>query len=203
MATIRPSFPGGLLFGMPELFLDVALLWRHLGYSRRRKSAQSREHNAPSKLQAVAFPSWSWVAWQTRVDPLSWKCGYDYIKSTRIISWPGSNYDNTLKASSSWKIKLTVRWQVMDTTQTASRPIHDDYKCYLESGEIPDGWSRYSLPFEGPNEADYVHQSDGKTRFRFPTPVASGITQATSASDDDGHLLFCKTNRTYFRVREL
>lgn len=34
--TLRPSFPGGFLFGMPEIFLDIALLWRPVGPSETR-----------------------------------------------------------------------------------------------------------------------------------------------------------------------
>ncbi|PMD58619.1 HET-domain-containing protein [Hyaloscypha bicolor E] len=155
--TLSPSFPGGFLFGMPELFFDVALLWRPLGPSRRRRSTAPGEQNPTSKLHSVAFPSWSWVGWQTEVDPLSWKCGYDYIKNTRI----------------------------------------------KRSGEVPNGWSRYSLPFEGPGEVDYVHSSHVGTRFRFPIPLASGTAPVLSTSEDYGHLLICKTKRAYFRMAEL
>jgi len=179
------------------------LLWRPLGPSRRRRSTGPGARNSTSKLHSIVFPSWSWVGWQTEVDPLSWKCGYDYIKSTRIISWPGSRYDKDLTASSSWKLKPTVRWHVINAAHNTRRPVRDDYKRYQRSCEVPNGWSRYSLPSEGPDEADYVHCSHHGTRFRFPIPLASSTAHVLSTSEDYGYLLFCKTKRSYFRKAEL
>src|SRR5689334_2467772 len=92
ITTSLSSFEGGFLFGLPELFLDVAMLWRPLGPCRRRAASPRGDPTHRS-----ALPSWSWIGWQMDMDPLSWKCGYDYIKSTSSISWPKSKYDTLVR----------------------------------------------------------------------------------------------------------
>ncbi|KAI1746307.1 heterokaryon incompatibility protein-domain-containing protein [Xylaria scruposa] len=198
--SLTSTFQGGFLFGLPEIFLDVALLWRPMGPCRRRISGENgqKTRNKPG----AAFPSWSWIGWQTEVDPQSWKCGYDYIKSTNVVSWPGSKYDRTLKAGSSWKLKSTIQWYVADGPSSPTRPVISDYKRHQRSGDTPAGWSRYSLPSEGPEEAEFVHLSDMKTRFHFPLPLPSD-KDTSRPSIQEGSFLFCQTTRAYFLMEPL
>ncbi|KAJ8121973.1 hypothetical protein ONZ43_g1710 [Nemania bipapillata] len=198
--SLNSTFQGGFLFGLPEIFLDIALLWRPMGPCRRRTSRKGKKEirNKPG----VAFPSWSWIGWQTKVDPRSWKCGYDYIKSTNVVSWPGSKYDRPLKAASSWKLKPTIQWYVANGLNSPTRPVISDYKRHQRSGDTPAGWSRYSLPFEGPDEAEFVYLSDMKTRFRFPLPLPSD-KDTSWPSTQEGSLLFCRTVRAYLFVKPL
>ncbi|KAI1378259.1 HET-domain-containing protein [Hypoxylon crocopeplum] len=201
--SLSSTFHGGFLFGLPELFLDVALLWRPLGPCRRRRS--QREKNRKRKPEPfcteTAFPSWSWVGWQAEVDPLSWKCGYDYIKNTSLMSWPGSTYDSILKAGTSYRLKPTVRWYIADGLNSPSRPVIDGYKTHQGSKDTPTGWTRYSLPFEGPEEAEYIYHSDRRTRFCFPIPMPCGQRES-SLSPKDGPFLYCKTTRAYFYLEK-
>ncbi|KAI0552572.1 HET-domain-containing protein [Xylaria curta] len=192
--SLNSSFQGGFLFGLPEIFLDVALLWRPVGPCRRRISCEGEQktRNKPG----AAFPSWSWIGWQSKVDPRSWKCGYDYI------SWPGSKYDAPLKAGSFWKLKPTVQWYVADGLSSPTRPVISDYKRHQRSRDTPAGWSRYSLPFEGPEEAEFVHLSDMKTRFRFPLPLPPD-KKTLWPSIQEGSFLFCRTTRAYFFMEPL
>ncbi|KAH8900677.1 HET-domain-containing protein [Thozetella sp. PMI_491] len=188
--SLGRTFQGGFLYGLPEMFLDVALLWRPFGPCRRRtvdKDAQRAWNQA-----SPAFPSWSWIGWQTNIDPRSWKCGYDYIKSKSIVSWPGSKYKTVMSAQSSWQLKPTVKWYVADAVDSPVRPVIDDYKRHQRSGDLPKGWSRYALPFEGPEETTFAHISDSKTRFHFPLPLASDF-DAPPPSAPGGPFLYCQT----------
>ncbi|KAI0865669.1 HET-domain-containing protein [Xylaria cubensis] len=198
--SLNSSFQGGFLFGLPEIFLDVALLWRPMGPCRRRSPCED-ELKTRNK-QGAAFPSWSWIGWQTEIDPQSWKCGYDYIKSTDVVSWPDSKYNIPLRAGSSWRLKPTVQWYVADGLSSPTRPVISDYKRHQRSRDIPAGWSRYSLPFEGLAEADFVHSSDMKTRFRFPVPLPSD-KDTSWPSIQEGSFLFCRTTRAYFLMEPL
>ncbi|KAL8366521.1 hypothetical protein RB595_005018 [Gaeumannomyces hyphopodioides] len=198
--SLRSAFQGGFLFGLPEIFLDVALLWRPMGPCRRRTS--SGNEMAARKAPGTALPSWSWIGWQTEVDPHSWKCGYDYIKSANVVSWPGSKYDVALKASSSWQLKPTVQWYVADGLDSPARPVIGDYRRYQRSGETPAGWSRYSLPFEGPGDVEFVHLSDTKTRFRFPVPLPPE-EDPSLPSIQESPFLYCQTTRVFFQMESL
>ncbi|KAF2796647.1 HET-domain-containing protein, partial [Melanomma pulvis-pyrius CBS 109.77] len=48
------SMLGGILFGLPEMIFDGALLWMTRGFATRRTDGHGRR---------LPFPSWSWVAW--------------------------------------------------------------------------------------------------------------------------------------------
>jgi len=197
------SFEGGFLYGLPEIFLDVALLWRPLGPCRRRRTRREGHDQAGNPEYATAFPSWSWIGWQMDMDPLSWKCGYDYIKSTSIISWPGSKYNTVVRAGCSWQLRSTVQWHVADGLDSPTRPVVEDYKRYQRSGSLPEAWSRYSLPFEGPDKAEFIHPSDTRTRFHFPIPLQSDSkTKDCIRHGRDGPFLYCKTDRAYFMTEE-
>jgi hypothetical protein len=198
--SLSSSFEGGFLFGLPELFLDVALLWRPIGLMRKRKPSGRKCNSKDADISRSAFPSWSWIGWQAEIDPLSWKCGYDYIKSTDVVSWPGSKCEVSLKASSSWQLKSTVEWHVAEGVDSPTRPVISNYKRYQRSGDIPEGWSRYSLPFEGPEEADFVHLSDMTTRFRFPIPIPSS-TPTNPPPTSDGPFLCCSTTKASFYIK--
>lgn len=136
------------------------------------------------------------------MDPLSWKCGNDYIKSTGVTSWPNSKYDKFLRARTSWTVKSTIQWHVADRLNLPTRPVIDDYKTYQRSQYLPAGWSRYSLPFEDPSEAEFVYQSDRNTRFLFPIPIpTSSDTAASQPRSNDGPLLYSHTTRAYLLVQ--
>jgi hypothetical protein len=201
--SLSTAFLGGFLYGLPELFLDIALLWRPLGHCRRRKPARNdRDPCQASKTKHPVIPSWSWVGWQSEIDPLSWKCGYDYIATNaRVISWPGSHYDTILKTGTSWTLKPTVHWHVTNEKCSPIRPVIGDYKTYQRSGTLPEGWSRYSLPFESPEEAEYLHSSDTRTRFRFPIPIPSPKEKGPATHEDGPYLYFQTTVATFFMDR--
>lgn len=210
--SLSSSFEGGFLFGLPEVFLDVALLWRPLGPCRRR-AASRRRGDGPATHKS-ALPSWSWIGWQMDIDPLSWKCGYDYIKSTRSISWPKSKYDTLVRTGCSWKLRSTVQWHVADGLDSPTRPVIPDYKRYQHdtrssssSSSLPSGWQRYSLPFEGPGMAEFAHSADSRTRFHFPIPLPSPdlkmeLPDRSERHEQDGPFLYCKTDHAYLPTEE-
>ncbi|KAI1776542.1 HET-domain-containing protein [Hypoxylon cercidicola] len=193
-------FDGGFLFGLPELFLDVALLWKPLKHCRRRVP-QTIQKQSPSSLSTgTAFPSWSWIGWQTEVDTLSWMCGYDYVKTISLVSWPGLTFDHILKSVTSYKLISTVKWYVADGLNSPTRPVVKDYETYQGSEDLPSGWSRYSLPFETREEEGYIYKSDRRTRFRFPIPMPCDSTDLPRPQD--GPFLYCQTTRAYFYLEK-
>lgn len=59
------SFRGGVLYGLPVLCFDIALLWNPDCYSSMRESdAAADESNRP--------PSWSWMSWHGDLDLFLW-----------------------------------------------------------------------------------------------------------------------------------
>lgn len=61
--TLRTSFPTGFLFGLPEVFFDVSLLWQAGGVLENRLSRAQDQHESLPRL-----PSWSRARWKGPLD---------------------------------------------------------------------------------------------------------------------------------------
>lgn len=125
------SFQGGFLYGLPELFFDVALLWVTLGKIERRIPTQ--QNNSKSNL-----PSWSWMGWRGRIVWRSWQRGGDYLKIFDI------NFSTECV-----RTRPLVRWYARDKEKRSKRQVRSEwlkYKdyCYLDNLKIPIGWKRYN-----------------------------------------------------------
>ncbi|KAF2867035.1 hypothetical protein BDV95DRAFT_193799 [Massariosphaeria phaeospora] len=73
-----------MLYSLPEVFLNGALLWKTIS------SAKQRTNAAGNVMKQ--FPSWSWLGWDTEVDTRLWLLHEyivdkdDYSKSSREIT---------------------------------------------------------------------------------------------------------------------
>lgn len=184
-------FPGGFVFGMPLMFLDIAMLWRPSASIRRR--ALSR----PPFL-----PSWSWMGWWfdgVPVDLLLWKAAADYIEETRY----GKKGQTSKRHQSpnSFKIKPTVTWSLTDRTSTVPVPNtglqYRDLRSRRTTSSMPPGWSRSGSTFK--------HDSDASTIFKYPVPVEDPPEQGEYAPPVGemafpGPFLSFKTNTGLFEV---
>lgn len=151
-------YPGGFIYGMPLMFLDIALLWRPQASVRRR--AMSR----PPFL-----PSWSWMGWwfdNVPVDLILWRAAADFVEEAK----PDKRGPDTKRFRSPhhFKIKPTVTWSMTDRVSTA--PIESSGLQYRDlrsrrttASSLPKGWKRSGSHFH--------HDSDESTTFRYPIPV--------------------------------
>ncbi|KAK7212267.1 hypothetical protein V2G26_019445 [Clonostachys chloroleuca] len=57
-------FPGGLLYGLPIFFLEMALQWRPRGDISRRVPEKKQQSN---EATPNSLPSWSWLGWSGNV----------------------------------------------------------------------------------------------------------------------------------------
>ncbi|KAF7547506.1 hypothetical protein G7046_g8977 [Stylonectria norvegica] len=156
--VLSRSFPGGFMYGMPLMFLDIAMLWRPHASIRRR--ALSR----PPFL-----PSWSWMGWwfdNIPVDLTLWRIAADYVEESKI----GKRGQDTkrFRSPSTFKIRPTITWSLTD--RNASVPVQNtglqfrDLRARRSStAEIPPGWSR--------SGSYYKHDSDDSALFKYPVPV--------------------------------
>lgn len=152
------TFPGGFLYGMPLMFLDIALLWRPQASMRRR--AMSR----PPFL-----PSWTWMGWWfdgVPVDLTLWRAAADYIDEVK--STAGGRKSKRLQAPNSFKIKPILTWALTDRAATITVPniglqFRDLRSRKSSSLPLPPGWSRTGSGFR--------HDSDDTAFFKYPIPV--------------------------------
>jgi hypothetical protein len=173
-AALSRNFVGGFVSGLPELFLDIVLLWQPWNIGSRR--IRSRQ---PDTAQATsALPSWSWAGWDSQIDPWSWQPGCEYLKDGR-------------PTTTSQTIISTTTWYTADVPYlNCSRRIGSDwdrYKSLSQNPEhsLPTGWSRQVCPKEitldpvgngipdGCGSYYFIHEDDPQTKFWYPIPIAS------------------------------
>ncbi|KAN0122672.1 HET domain containing protein [Hyaloscypha variabilis] len=174
---LSASFHGGFLYGMPEIFFDAALLWMANGPITRRTPSQY----SSSKL---SLPSWSWMGWQGKIDPLSWDC-CDHIKQSSAVR----TYPTGVRT-----VPL-IQWYAHDKEKKVKRQLNSalskyrDY-CYSNNGaELPVGWKRWHYnPQPGDRDGSegfpefrtpkyfFKHESDGNTEFWYPITIPNVVT---------------------------
>ena len=192
-STLTQSFSGGFIYGLPEMFFDVVLLWQPLHYSTRR-DLQHPGH-AGNK-----FPSWSWMGWTGEVDPRSWESGYDYM---RTVDGIGIAYP-TFKTTS------TIRWFSCDETGENRRLIETTYKNLSHCKETPNAslpagwlqWSDQSPPRNRQPDLIFTHEAIGfsaGTLFNYPIPIAP--PSITPDSGQRHSFLQCNTRRAYLNSK--
>jgi hypothetical protein len=115
------------LYGLPEIFFGVALLWIISGPATRRNP--KRQNCSKSSL-----PSWSWMGWQGSIGLRDWFSGGDYL--------------NIRKHSPPYE-RFHTQWYVHDKASDFKREVSSFWRryrdhCYLDNGsDIPVGWARY------------------------------------------------------------
>ncbi|CAM1505459.1 Fc.00g110960.m01.CDS01 [Cosmosporella sp. VM-42] len=155
--VLSRSFPGGFIYGMPLMFLDIAMLWRPHASTRRRAMAK------PPFL-----PSWSWVGWwfdNVPADLTLWRAAADYVEEAKN----GKRVDSKrYRSPHSFKIRPTISWNLTDRNNTV--PVENtglqfrDLRTRRNStAELPPGWAR--------SGSHYKHDSDDTTIFKYPIPV--------------------------------
>lgn len=150
-------FPGGFLYGMPLMFLDVALLWRPQASMRRRAVAH------PPFL-----PSWSWMGWWfdgIPIDLVLWRAAADYVVEP---TGRQGQKPKRLQSPHAFKIKPTLTWNLTDRQASVPVPntgfqFRDLRSRRSSASSYPPGWSRSGSHFK--------HDSDDSTLFKYPIPV--------------------------------
>lgn len=185
-------FAGGFVYGMPLMFLDIALLWRPQATIRRR-----------ALTRPPFLPSWSWMGWWfdgIPVDLTLWRAAADYVEDTRAAK--GGQGSKRFHAAHSFRIKPTLAWSLTDRASTvpvasAGLQYRDLRSRKNSSTPLPPGWSRTGAHFK--------HDSDSLTVFKYPVPVEDppedgGYEPRHSERPYPGPLLSFKTTSGFFDV---
>ncbi|KAL4726245.1 hypothetical protein ACLX1H_006923 [Fusarium chlamydosporum] len=190
--VLSRSFPGGFIYGMPIMFLDIALLWRPHASIRRR--ALSR----PPFL-----PSWSWMGWwfdNIPVDLTLWRAAADYVEEARIGK--RGQESKRYRSAHPFRIRPTVSWSLTDRAATV--PVMNTGLQYNNlrgrrspNTDLPPGWSR--------SGSYYIHDSDETALFKYPIPVedpaeSGGYEPPVGEQAYPGPLLSFRTTSGFFEV---
>ncbi|KAK7755045.1 hypothetical protein SLS62_002860 [Diatrype stigma] len=195
-SALARVFPGGLVFGHPELYFDISLVWYTVRSSakRRRPSTRNIRNTSHNRL-----PSWSWMGWQ----------GFTVLPTD-------SELDSRVLETTGFTESIT-KWYTMDSPYSTHRREIDTQWAKLRiprPSKPPEGWActeyeppphkkkrdRYkfpSLPKCLP-ELSYSHVSDPDMRYWYPVPVSEG-KEAPKPRDQTPYL-YCETSRAFLYV---
>ncbi|KAI9787265.1 MAG: hypothetical protein M1816_007679 [Peltula sp. TS41687] len=200
LSVISRAFPGGFLYGIPEMFFESGLCWRpywsHVELKRRTSSGRSSiARSSPS-----ALPSWSWIGWQgllsggdgeaARINDRSSCIG----ETIPITQWYTSSSPND---PPSRRRKIRSTWfENRDSFKDLSRPL-------------PVGWTRHKAPQQLEDEEPHLYP-DGCGEYIFshcnmpdkdcefwyyPFPVADIQESTPTCTPEQTPYVFCETKR--------
>jgi hypothetical protein len=153
LSSLNSSFLGGFIFGLPEIYFDVALLWQPL------ETLQDRKLLAEAIGKSVEpLPTWSWCRWQGKIDFGHWAAASECLLL--------SSYQQTI-----CKTIPVVNWFKTEPHSGVREPILNWHSAYRGRGfaqhlHSSPGWKMASDGLQHKN----IHPP--KT-FRFPVPILS------------------------------
>ncbi|KAI0866664.1 heterokaryon incompatibility protein-domain-containing protein [Xylaria cubensis] len=182
--TLSRSFPGGLLYGVPEYFFDYAIIWAPYTPIHRRLVDGKPD---------PALPSWSWVGWTGGGINLS-------------IAPPMHQRADATRGIMSWEnveIYPQVDWHKTRLHTGTNERINNGYHEAAKMKEdksipLPEGWSRVSLNQDDNTQEGFVHDDLPGTIFIWPLQVPSHSSNGPKHSFQP-YLSF-RTSRAFLNV---
>ena len=186
-------FEGGFLFGLPEMFFDIALGWNNPFNLRRRK------HSLRTGSASSVLPSWSWIGWHGYIHICLFEEGfyglYEGSPTHPITTWYASTTPdgkNKRRVKSSWFEKREL---LKDFTQPlpsgwTRHPIVD-----MEEEKMEDFIRSEAVP--GPRGYFFTHEQFPHKRFLFPIPVTDITISTTATTPEQMPYILCQTKRAF------
>ena len=186
-SALAGSLSEGFLFGLPQQFFDVALLWVPKEHLKRREDTRNG-------VASYQFPSWSWVGWIGARENQINAFGLGHERSNLMYDHKARQRDIFPQAT--WyKIKREMG-------QGTLVKISNDYAKYQGDGlqgtvALPPGWSSHRDEDEDLFYYTYDKAPSPQT-FWYPIPTVRS-TQSVSEVQWSSTLFF-KTLRSYLRM---
>jgi len=192
LSQLCPSFEGGFVSGLPQMFFDASLLWQPYRPLKRR---------LPERICSgqKALPSWSWAGWHGNLHSESWRSAYGYIR--RNPDEFGYSFLDGWQPCS-WHTMPTLEWYYSDDIGTEKKRILQALQPGIErlcqSDEFPleKGWTRHWCA-----ESDryyFRHECDSKQEFSYPIPLPKNDENSILVTRS--RFLHCYTRRAHLRI---
>jgi hypothetical protein len=170
---LQEFFPDGFLFGLPEMWFDIALLWQP------KEPLQDRiELSTKANLPHLELPSWSWARWQGQMNFEMWNAAAECLPR-----FPNEAFGIRIHPIVLWaKSSAASRGNLLITNDFAAMRKYSSRRDVLP----PKGWSRRTiLDRRGVSSADhFFHNSiDDNHGFSYPIPLASAVRTPKMADD--------------------
>jgi hypothetical protein len=188
---LNKFYQGGLLFGLPEFFFDIALFWLGDIDCKRRQGSRPLSDNPIEN----GLPSWSWMGWEGKVR-FPTDCEFE-----TIISIHGVGFTEPV-----------TKWYTMESLDAEPRRrIDSQWYKYRTSplGDVPDGWKRKDYSLGPPIAAGfayrpkdlqtytYEHISETEPRIYWYTLPSVSLKDSSDLKVQTQYL-YCETSRAFF-----
>lgn len=216
LSVLSRTFTGGFLYGLPEMFFDIALCWRCeavLDYDHGAKDYVARtirrrkfsEEPKKGSFSAADLPSWSWVGWHggivTAEEEAPLMQQHVARETTPITEWFTGNSPDTPRQD---RRRIQSTW-------FEDRARNKDLG---KSGPLPPGWTRHDAPAnaignshsypDGCGTHVFKHVSKPSSSFFYPFPIADVDETTPPHVPPQTSYLFCETRRAFLRgVKDL
>jgi hypothetical protein len=164
------KFKGGFISGLPELFFDLALLWR----PQRRAGTSRRRVAVRQKADLAVLPSWSWAGWETEITvPFTWNYSTEAAAPLPVLVEDVKPFYEIearfCKAKTGEQVLIRNSWM-----SYASDALS-------KNGTLPAGWTGRKVRQQassihadyGENLTVFTHSSDQSTLFWFPVSLSN------------------------------
>jgi hypothetical protein len=169
LSVFSRSFEGGFLYGIPEMFFEHSLGWRHpwwLEEGLRHRVTSGRP--AENRFAFSGLPSWSWLGWKGRVS-LRYQTAIQ-IRSHRLeYAFPGECRNQIEEAFpiTEWYTSESIsdppeRRRRIQSTWYKDRDSLKDF-----TKPMPFGWSRRDIGTATSSQSDPRPRPDGCEKFVF------------------------------------
>ncbi|GME46762.1 putative heterokaryon incompatibility protein [Neofusicoccum parvum] len=179
--VIERSFPAGFLYGLPELFFDLTLLWWANEPLKRRVK--------PSADNGYSLPSWSWLGWHGRVNGTAGDPVQSYVRATAT----------SLRMVQDLRVDPLVDWVHVGPRNGQERRIRNHYHLWRARGEkqpaAPAGWTCEATE----RSTHYTSQSAPGVLFRYPLPSAAEMPPEDEQRTWPPHLRL-RSSRAFFTM---
>ena len=163
--VIEQAFPAGFLYGLPEFFFDLTLLWLPVEHLHRRVKA--------SADNGYCLPSWSWLGWQGKFGSTPWISGdFSHLVMSRHPQraevWGMNIWEEEV-----WRIEPLIDWVQLGPTEGQERRVRNDFHLWRAHGERKSsrttGWKSKTTE----QGRSFTNASIPGIAFRYPFPLAA------------------------------
>lgn len=210
LTLISRCFPGGFLFGLPEMCFEQGLVWPpywdHTNLKRRTAPSRSPTETASC---AAALPSWSWIGWQGLVNIPDDAARINALKSEiqetfPVTAWfcgqtPTTPPHERRRIRSTWYEERAKRKEAADPLppgwtrhdlSTAMLPDREEPALY------PVGCEKYVYRHPAINDDDASSNA-----WYYPFPVTDIQPSTPSFMPPQWPYLFCTTQSVHLRAQ--
>ena len=186
-SIFESCFSGGILWGIPEMFFDICIIWTPVDILRRRRAYNHA-------LLAESFPSWSWVAWEGNIALIG---AFLDLTHDADFEFPNGSVYTRMQPLAHWyksRAPTSSLYPVMNIDH-GLRVHHAN----LQMVQLPTGWTQGQYP---DGTLHFTYETVPEMRFRYPMPLKNET--AGQSINEIGRYLHFMTQRTWlFLGREI